>query len=153
MSTTSLKEKYKEPSLDLPWEQDIIALRRHFHQHPELGFEEVWTSGVVADRLRALGLEVRTGVGGTGVVAILRGAKPGPTVLVRADMDALPVEEANDWEWKSTINGKMHACGHDGHMATALSVARILTAEKDELAGTIKFMFQPAEEGGGGAGA
>jgi amidohydrolase len=149
--THDLKSNFAAPSLELPWEQDAIALRRHLHTHPELGFEEVWTSGFVAQRLRDLGLEVRTGIGGTGVVAILHGAQDGPTVLVRADMDALPVEEANEWEWKSTIAGKMHACGHDAHMATALSVARLLTAEKDDLAGTIVFMFQPAEEGLGGA--
>ena len=86
--------KFVAPSLDLPWEQDIVALRRDFHAHPELGYEEVRTAGIVAERLRALGLEVREGVGETGVIGVLRGGKPGPTVLVRADMDALPVEEA-----------------------------------------------------------
>lgn len=150
--TTSLHEKLIDPSLALPWEQDIIALRRDFHAHPELGFEEVRTSDIVAQRLRDLGLEVREGVAQTGVIAILRGGKPGPCVLVRADMDALPVEEENSWEWKSSTLGKMHACGHDCHMATALTVARLLVQEKDNLAGTIKFMFQPAEEGLGGAG-
>jgi amidohydrolase len=146
-----LKEKYLEPSLDLPWEQDVIALRRDFHAHPELGFEEVRTAGIVAARLSALGLEVREGVAQTGVIAILRGALPGPCVLVRADMDALPVLEENEWEWKSSIAGKMHACGHDCHMATALTVARLLAQEKSTLRGTVKFMFQPAEEGLGGA--
>jgi amidohydrolase len=147
-----LEKQYDTPSLDTPWQDDIVALRRDFHAHPELGYEEVRTSGVVAERLRALGLEVQTGVGVTGVVAILRGAKPGPTVLVRADMDALPVEEKNDWSWRSRTQGKMHACGHDCHMATALTVARLLAEKKDDLAGTVKFMFQPAEEGMGGAG-
>ena len=113
MSVPTLTEKFVTPSLDLPWEHDLVALRRDFHEHPELGYEEVRTSGIVAERLRALGLEVRTGVAQTGVISILRGGKPGPTVLVRADMDALPVEEANDWEWKSSVAGKMHACGHD----------------------------------------
>jgi len=150
-SESTLTAAFAAPSLDLPWEQDAIALRRDFHAHPELGYEEVRTAGVVAERLRALGLEVRTGVGGTGVVGVLHGGKPGPVVLVRADMDALPVEEANDWEWKSNVVGKMHACGHDCHMATGLTVARLLAAEKAELAGTVKFMFQPAEEGLGGA--
>jgi amidohydrolase len=151
-STDNLKEKFIAPSLDLPWQQDIVALRRDFHEHPELGFEEVRTSGIVADRLRALGLEVKTGVGVTGVVGILKGGKPGPVVLVRADMDALPVDEKNDLQWKSSIAGKMHACGHDAHTATALTVARLLVAEKEDLAGTVMFMFQPAEEGLGGAG-
>jgi amidohydrolase len=143
-------------ALELPWEQDAVALRRDFHAHPELGYQEFRTAAIVANRLRALGLEVRTGVGGTGVIGILRGAgapsgSHGPTVLVRADMDALPVEEENAWEWKSTIEGKMHACGHDAHMATALSVARLLAAEQSTLKGIVKFMFQPAEEGGAGA--
>jgi amidohydrolase len=140
------------PSLDLPWQQDVVALRRDFHAHPELGFEEVRTASIIEERLRALGLEVRTGVATTGIVAILRGARPGPTVLVRADMDALPVDEKNNWQWKSKIAGKMHACGHDAHMATALTVARLLANERENLAGTVKFMFQPAEEGLGGAG-
>ncbi|MBV9865083.1 MAG: amidohydrolase [Abitibacteriaceae bacterium] len=150
-NTPTLQEKFVPPSLDLPWEQDIIALRRDFHTHPELGYEEVRTAGIVAERLRALGLEVRTGVADTGVIGLLRGGKSGPTILVRADMDALPVAEANAWEWKSSTHGKMHACGHDAHMATALTVARLLAQEKEDLAGTIKFMFQPAEEGLGGA--
>ena len=145
-------------TLDLSWEQDAIALRRDFHAHPELGYEEHRTAEIVAARLRSLGLDVRTGVGGTGVIGILRGAgapsgSHGPTVLVRADMDALPVEEQNGWEWKSATAGKMHACGHDAHMATALSVARLLAASQSTLNGTVKFMFQPAEEGGAGAGA
>ncbi len=150
--TLTLEKKTVAPSLDLSWQDDIVALRRDFHAHPELGYEEVRTAGIVAERLRALGLEVRTGVAETGVIALLRGAKPGPTVLVRADMDALPVDEKNAWEWKSSTQGKMHACGHDCHTAMALTVARLLVEKKDELAGTIKFMFQPAEEGMGGAG-
>lgn len=150
-SAVTLRQKYTTSSLDLPWEQDAIALRRDFHAHPELGFEEVRSSGIIAERLKQLGIEVRTGVGGTGVIGLLHGGTPGPVVLVRADMDALPVEEANEWEWKSTVTGKMHACGHDAHMATALTVARLLAAERESLCGTVKFMFQPAEEGLGGA--
>lgn len=150
-SSNSLIEKYAAPSLELPWEQDIIALRRDFHTHPELGYEEVRTSGIVAQRLRDLGLEVRESVGKTGVIGVLRGSKPGPVVLVRADMDALPVLEENGWEWKSSTPGKMHACGHDCHTATALTVARLLSQERGKLSGTVKFMFQPAEEGLGGA--
>jgi metal-dependent amidase/aminoacylase/carboxypeptidase family protein len=91
MTQNLLDQTFDAPSLDLPWQQDIVALRRDFHEHPELGFEEVRTAGIVADRLRALGLEVKTGLGVTGVVGILKGGKPGPVVLVRADMDALPV--------------------------------------------------------------
>lgn len=151
MTLPTLQENSPQPSLELPWQQDIVALRRDFHAHPELAYEEVRTSGIVADRLRALGLEVFTGIGRTGVVGLLHGAQPGPCVLVRADMDALPVAEENDWPWKSTVPGKMHACGHDCHTATALTVARLLAKERDSLRGTVKFMFQPAEEGFGGA--
>ncbi len=147
-----LHQNFVAPSLDLPWESDIIALRRDFHAHPELGFEEVRTAGIVAQRLRDLGLEVRENVGKTGVVGLLKGAKAGPCVLVRADMDALPIHEENEWEWKSKNGGKMHACGHDAHTAIGLCVARILAEERENLAGSVKFMFQPAEEGMGGAG-
>jgi amidohydrolase len=147
-----LKERFLAPSPELPWEQDIVALRRDLHEHPELGFEETRTAALVAARLEKLGFEVRTGVGVTGVIGVLRGARPGPTVLVRADMDALPIVEENDWAWKSATSGKMHACGHDAHVSIGLTVARLLAAEKNELAGAVKFMFQPAEEGLGGAG-
>lgn len=148
----ALHEKYPAPSLDLPWEHDIVALRRDFHAHPELAYEEVRTAGIVAERLRALGLEVFENIGVTGVVGILRGeAGDGPCVLVRADMDALPIAEENSWDWKSSTSGKMHACGHDCHTATLLTVARLLSQERSTLRGTIKFMFQPAEEGYAGA--
>lgn len=130
---------------------ETVALRRDFHQHPELAFEELRTSGIVADYLRALGLSVRTGLGRTGVVAVLEGAKPGRTVLARADMDALPVHEERDVPYRSRIDGKMHACGHDGHTAVLLSVAKLLTAQRQALAGTVVFIFQPAEEIVGGA--
>lgn len=129
----------------------LIARRRDFHQHPELAFQEVRTSGIVADELRNLGLEVQTGVGKTGVVAILEGDKPGPTVLVRADMDALPIHEENKTEYVSEYAGKMHACGHDGHTAIALGVAQIFAKYRDNIKGRIKFVFQPAEEIGSGA--
>lgn len=130
---------------------ELVARRRDFHMHPELAFEEVRTANIVAEALNALGLEVQTGVGQTGVVAILEGDKAGSTVLVRADMDALPIHEANDTEYNSTIAGKMHACGHDGHTAIALGVAKLLANHRDKLAGRIKFVFQPAEEIGAGA--
>lgn len=140
------------PSLDLPWETDVIALRRDFHIHPEPGYEEVRTAGIVAGRLRALGLEVREQVGRTGVIGLLHGNRPGPCILLRGDMDALPVREENTWEWKSATTGWMHACGHDAHTAILLTVARRLAEGDRDFPGTIKFMFQPAEEGLGGAG-
>ena len=130
---------------------ELIARRRDFHRHPELAFEEIRTAGIVANELRDLGLEVQMGVGQTGVVAMLEGAQDGPTVLVRADMDALPVQEANQTDYVSTVAGKMHACGHDGHTTIALAVARLLSEQRDEMAGRVKFVFQPAEEIGRGA--
>lgn len=132
---------------------DLIARRRDLHRHPELAFEEVRTAGIVADELNALGLEVQSGVGRTGVIGVLDGASEGPTVLVRADMDALPIDEANDTDYVSTVPGKMHACGHDGHTAIALSVARMLAPLRDQIKGRVKFVFQPAEEIGEGAAA
>ncbi|MEO0594581.1 MAG: M20 family metallopeptidase [Chloroflexota bacterium] len=130
---------------------ELIARRRDFHQHPEIAFEEVRTAGIVAKELQALGMEVQTGVGKTGVVGILEGDTDGPTVLVRADMDALPITEANQVDYLSTVDGKMHACGHDGHTAIALGVAKLFANNRDQLAGRIKFVFQPAEEIGAGA--
>jgi amidohydrolase len=127
------------------------SLRRDFHAHPELGFQEVRTAGIVAKELTSLGLELHTGVGGTGVVALLKGAKPGQVVLARADMDALPVQEETGATYASMNPGVMHACGHDAHTAVLLTVAKMLTAHRNNLSGTVKFMFQPAEEGMGGA--
>ena len=126
------------------------ALRRDFHMHPELGFNEIRTGGIVAKELEALGLEVKKGVGKTGVVGLLEGAKPGPTLLIRFDMDALPIHENTGAEYASLNQGIMHACGHDGHTAIGLTVAKILNTHKNELAGTIKFCFQPSEEGSNG---
>jgi amidohydrolase len=133
---------------------DLIAMRRDLHEHPELAFEEVRTSGIVAQRLKALGLEVQTGVAKTGVVGLLRGGASGPgakTLAIRADMDALPILEENDIEYRSQIDGKMHACGHDGHTSILLTVADILSKRRAELKGNVKFVFQPAEEMVGGA--
>lgn len=127
------------------------ALRRDFHRHPEMGFQEVRTSGIVARELEQLGLEVQTGIAKTGVIANLTGKDEKPVVLVRFDMDALPIQEENDVEYASQNLGIMHACGHDGHTAIGLSVARLLNAHRGELNGTVKFVFQPAEEGLGGA--
>lgn len=133
---------------------DLVATRRDLHEHPELAFEEVRTSGIVAQRLRALGLEVQTGIAKTGVVGLLRGGAAGPdakTIAIRADMDALPVHELNDVEYRSQVDGKMHACGHDGHTAILMTVADILSKRRAELRGNVKFLFQPAEESVGGA--
>jgi amidohydrolase len=126
------------------------TLRRDFHRHPELGFREVRTGGIVAKELEALGLEVTKGVGKTGVVGYLEGSRPGPTILLRFDMDALPITEETGAEYSSTNPGVMHACGHDGHTAIGLTVAKMLHAQRDQLAGSIKFCFQPSEEGTNG---
>src|SRR6478752_2374193 len=131
---------------------DITAWRRDLHAHPELLFDVQRTAGTVAEKLKAFGCdEVVTGLGRTGVVGVIHGRKgsPGKTIGLRADMDALPIEEANDVPYRSTIPGKMHACGHDGHTAMLLGAARYL-AETRNFAGTAVVIFQPAEEGGGG---
>lgn len=126
-------------------------LRRDIHRHPELGFQEHRTAGIVARELQNLGLEVTTGVGRTGVVGILEGKYEGPTALLRFDMDALPIQEETGAEYASVQPGVMHACGHDGHTAIGLTVARILSQQRERLHGRVKFVFQPAEEGLGGA--
>ncbi|MBZ0317025.1 MAG: amidohydrolase [Anaerolineae bacterium] len=131
--------------------EQLVAWRRDFHQHPEVAFEEVRTSQKVAEILTELGLEVQYGVGKTGVVGILEGTGDGPTILVRADMDALPIQEENNVPYKSQTINRMHACGHDGHTAIALSVAKILAGRRDQMNGAIKFVFQPAEEIAAGA--
>ena len=136
-------------------EEKTIAWRRDFHSHPELGNREFRTSKIIADHLRSLGIEVREGVGKTGVVGILRGAKPGPCVGLRADIDALPIIERTGLPFASTVKtqyngqevGVMHACGHDSHIAIMMTVAEILSGMKNQLSGTVKFIFQPAEEG------
>jgi amidohydrolase len=130
---------------------EVVATRRDLHVHPELGFEEHRTSAIVAERLGAVGFEVHTGIGQTGVVGVLRGARPGKTIMLRADMDALPIDEENDVPYRSGTPVHMHACGHDGHVAILLGAARIIAARRDDVAGTVCFLFQPAEEGKGGA--
>lgn len=127
-------------------QEKTVAVRRDLHMHPEIAFEEHRTMGVVEGRLREIGLNPRTGVGGTGVVALLDTGRDGPTVLARADMDALPVPEEKETEYRSTVQGKMHACGHDGHTSVLLSVAEILTSMRDRMNGRVLFVFQPAEE-------
>lgn len=127
-------------------------IRRDLHQHPELGFQEVRTAGVIQEELVKIpGIEVKTGVGKTGVVGYLEGGKPGPVVLLRVDMDALPIQEENDVPYRSRNEGVMHACGHDGHVSMGLTAAKILSGMRESFPGSVKFVFQPAEEGLGGA--
>ena len=124
----------------------MIAMRRDFHRHPELGFKEFRTAGILADHLESLGLEVSRGVGGTGVIAELRGAHTGKTVMLRADIDALPILETTGAEYASQTPGAMHACGHDGHASIAAHVASLFAKHKSSLTGNFRFVFQPAEE-------
>jgi amidohydrolase len=135
----------------------LVETRRDIHRHPELGFQEKRTADLVARRLRELGFdEVRTGIGVTGVIGILKGGKPGKVVALRADMDALPIPELNDVPYKSTVENVKHACGHDAHVAIALGVAEVLSGLRAEIPGTVMLFFQPAEEGdpdGGDTGA
>ncbi len=140
-------------TIDLPETilHEVIATRRDLHQHPELGFEEVRTAAIVAERLRLLGFQVHVGIGTTGVVGVVRGTRSGKTIMLRADMDALPLAEETGHAFASCETGKMHACGHDGHVAMLLGAARLIAERKAELAGTVVLCFQPAEEGKGGA--
>ena len=146
MSTATFRPSFAPADVD-----ELVAVRRDLHAHPETAFEEVRTSGIVAAKLRSLGLEPRTGVGRTGVVAMVEGGRPGRTVMLRADMDALPIHEENAVPYRSTIDGRMHACGHDCHTSILLGVSQRLVGVKADLAGRVKLCFQPAEEGGGGA--
>jgi amidohydrolase len=128
-----------------------IDARRDFHRNPEVGMQEERTARIVAQHLKKLGLDLRTGVGGTGVVGVLQGARPGRTIAIRADMDALPIQDQKTCEYASRRAGVMHACGHDGHVSMLMATASLLTDLKDSLCGNVKFIFQPAEEGPGGA--
>ncbi|WP_336812083.1 M20 aminoacylase family protein [Bosea sp. MMO-172] len=135
----------------LSFTDELVAIRRDLHAHPEIGFEEVRTSNIVAEKLAAWGIEVHRGIGKTGVIGILHGTGgPGRRIGLRADMDALPIQEITNLPWRSTVAGKMHACGHDGHTTMLLGAARYL-AENRGFKGTAVFVFQPAEEGLGGA--
>jgi amidohydrolase len=129
----------------------LVEDRRAIHQNPELAYQEVKTSARVAERLTALGIEHRTGIAETGVIGIIEGSRPGRTVILRGDMDALPILEETPVPFASQNPGVMHACGHDSHTAMLLGAAQLLNERRDQLAGTVKLMFQPAEEGGGGA--
>ena len=137
MNVRELSEKYRK---------ELIALRREFHRNPELSWKEVRTSRRIEEELKKIGIEVKR-VADTGIVGIIKGKKSGKALALRADMDALPIQEANDnINYKSINNGVMHACGHDGHIAMLIIAAKILWSIKDQLKGTIKFIFQPAEE-------
>jgi amidohydrolase len=148
-----LEKQVNEGALKV--EERVIEWRRDFHEHPELGNEETRTAGILAAHLKSLGMEVKEGVAVTGVVGVLKGGKPGPTVALRADMDALPVTERTDVPFKSQVmttyngqeSGVMHACGHDSHMAILMGVAEVLKGMQKDLKGTVKFIFQPSEEG------
>jgi amidohydrolase len=130
--------------------RELVELRRRIHRHPEPGFKEERTAALIRRRLAAWGIPFRP-LAGTGTVALLEGARPGPTILIRADMDGLPIREENRIPYASKIPGMMHACGHDGHVAMALLAAKLLRRRRGTLGGNVKFMFQPAEEGPGGA--
>src|SRR6478736_10049162 len=151
--TPKLQAKLDQQAKEI--EQKVIEWRRHFHQYPELSNREFKTGAKIAEHLKKLGLEVQYPVAKTGVVGLLETGKPGPVIALRADMDALPVTERNSLPFlskeKATFNGQetgvMHACGHDSHMAILMAVAEILSKNKSELKGTVKFLFQPAEEG------
>ncbi len=130
---------------------DVTSLRRDLHMHPELGFEEFRTASIVTERLRELGYDVHENIAKTGVVGVMRGNKPGRTIMLRADMDALPLHEETAHGFRSSIDGKMHACGHDGHVAILLGAAEMIASRRMELPGTVCLLFQPAEEGYGGA--
>ncbi|HEY9631929.1 MAG TPA: M20 family metallopeptidase [Coleofasciculaceae cyanobacterium] len=129
----------------------LVEWRRHLHQRPELAFKEQLTAQVIAQNLQEWGIEHKTGIAKTGIVATINSDRPGPVLAIRADMDALPIQEANDVAYRSQHDGVMHACGHDGHTAIALGTAYYLTQHREDFAGTVKIIFQPAEEGPGGA--
>lgn len=130
---------------------DVVLIRRDLHMHPELGFQEHRTASIIAARLRHLGYEVHEGIGQTGIVGVLTGARSGRTIMLRADMDALPIAEETTHTYRSQFDGVMHACGHDGHVAILLGAAALIAERRSELAGTLCLVFQPAEEGQGGA--
>ena len=152
-SSQQLSDRISDAALKI--EDKVIAWRRDIHQNPELSYQETRTAALAAEHLRKLGIEVKTGVGITGVVGVLKGGKPGGVVALRADMDALPVEERVDVPFKSTAKAQwlgqtvpvMHACGHDAHVAILMGVAEVLAGMRAEIAGTVKFLFQPNEEG------
>ncbi len=132
-------------------QSQLVAWRRRLHQRPELGFKEKLTADFVSQKLQAWGIEHQTGIAKTGIVATIKSDRPGPVLAIRADMDALPIQEENDVSYRSQHDGVMHACGHDGHTAIALGTASYLSGHRQDFSGTVKMIFQPAEEGPGGA--
>jgi len=132
-------------------ERNIIEIRRDLHKHPELAFQEFRTSKIIKEKLESLNINVKENIGKTGVIGDIIGNNPGPTIALRADMDALPIKENSDKKYKSINKGVMHACGHDGHVAMVLGAAEVLSKNKEKLNGSVRFIFQPAEEGAGGA--
>ena len=138
-------------SLSNQYEDYVLDIRRRIHRNPELSFKEEETSKLILEKLEQMGLSAKSGIAGTGIVAELKGDSEGKSILLRAEMDALPIEETTDYEYRSKNKGIMHACGHDVHVANLLGVAKILTELKKDLKGTVKFLFQPGEEKGGGA--
>jgi len=147
-----MRELYQEISQIIKEvEPEVVELRRDFHRFPETGFEEERTAGVIIDNLKKMGVEVKKGIAKTGVIGLIKGKKEKPVIALRADMDALTITEQNQIPYASKEEGKMHACGHDAHVAILLGVARVLSQIKDHLPGQVKLIFQPAEEGPGGA--
>ncbi|MDX2213094.1 MAG: M20 family metallopeptidase [Oculatellaceae cyanobacterium bins.114] len=151
-SLTPLSTELSQVRLEIRTLQPgLVQWRRSLHQHPELGFREHITAEFITRKLQEWGVEHQTGIATTGVVAVIHGSQPGPVLAIRADMDALPIQEENQVSYCSVHDGMMHACGHDGHVAIALGTAYYLAHHRQEFAGTVKFIFQPAEEGPGGA--
>ena len=146
----SLSDRLRDDAQELA--HDLTEVRHRLHEHPEIGLDLPVTQRIVLEQLEGLDLEISTGSALSSVTAVLRGSTGGPTVLLRGDMDALPVTEATGVEFASKVQGAMHACGHDLHTAMLLGAARLLRAHRDELAGDVVFMFQPGEEGWDGAG-
>jgi amidohydrolase len=148
--TNLIKFSHIRPAID-NLQTELVTWRRNIHQKPELGFQEHLTAAFISKQLTAWSIPHQTGIAKTGIVAIIEGKKPGKVIAIRADMDALPIQEANQVSYRSQHDGKMHACGHDGHIAIALGTAYYLNQQKEHLSGTVKIIFQPAEEGPGGA--
>jgi hippurate hydrolase len=149
---TDLDLKQLQANIQEEFGEKLVSLRRDIHREPELGFDTGQTAQKILEALEGLPLDIQTGVAENGIVATLEGSGDGPTVGLRADMDALPIHEATELDFASTTDGKMHACGHDGHTSMLVGAAHALCGMRDRFSGTVKFFFQPAEEGGGGFG-